>query len=134
MTKNILIAVAVFVVLSGGFFIMNSGSDDTANTSDSAQTTAEDTKPVAATITYSSSGFSPSELTVNSGDVIEVKNEGSSALQFQSNPHPAHTDDKDLNTGSVSPGKSKKFTVTKTGTFGAHNHLKDSETITITVQ
>jgi hypothetical protein len=53
---------------------------------------------------------------------------------MQSNPHPVHTDDTDLNVGPVAPGKSKTVVLNKKGTFGFHNHLNTSETAEITIE
>ncbi len=49
-------------------------------------------------------------------------------------PHPIHTDDPDLNVGTVKPGESMTFTVTKTGEYGYHNHLNPSDKGRITVE
>jgi hypothetical protein len=40
----------------------------------------------------------------------------------------------DLNVGLVAAGQSKTFIVTKTGTFGFHNHLNPSQKASITIQ
>ena len=52
-------------------------------------------------------------------------------MQFDSDPHPVHTDDTELNVGHVEPGGSMTFTVNKTGTHGYHNHLNPGDTGTI---
>lgn len=101
-----------------------------STTTNSADTPASEQ----ATITYSDNGFSPASLTVKSGTTVTVKNTSSRTVQFDSDPHPAHTDDKDLNAGIIEPGKSTTFVAVNKGNFGYHNHLDASETGTIIVQ
>ena len=139
MNKNIAMIIAAVVVIGGGgFVILNKKTDNTSKTADTRSSPATTNTPVqskqaAATITYSNKGFSPSASTVKSGDSVTVSNTSSTSLQFDSDPHPAHTDNSDLNVGTIKPGQTKTFTVTKTGTFGFHNHLNSSNTGRITV-
>ena len=139
MTKKLIVAVlALLVVGSGVYFVFGNKSEDTptdSTQSNSTEPKQEDTtKASSATITYSDDGFSPATTTVNSGDTVTIKNTSSTSLQLESDPHPAHTSDTDLNVGSVSTGQSRTFTVTKKGSFGFHNHQKPSDTGEITVQ
>lgn len=136
MKKAILVIILVVIVVAGGVYLvmrMNKNSSSTANTA-STQNTQSNTTPASATITFSGTGFSPSLTTVKSGDTVAVKNTSSNDVQMESDPHPIHTDDVDLNVGLVSPGQTKTFTVTKTGTFGFHNHLNPDNTGKITIQ
>lgn len=138
MNKKLLIALAVIIVIAGGAYLLmhkssnNNNSAYNANTSSNSSTRSS--TQAAATITYSGSGFSPSHITVKSGDTVAIKNSDTDTMQLDSNPHPVHTDDTDLNVGTVSPGQTKTFTVTKKGTFGFHNHLEPSNTATITIE
>jgi plastocyanin len=140
--KKALIIIVIIVVLGIGAFVLfkkptnknnnqtanNSTSNTSSNSSNSSSTAA------AATITYSDSGYSPATITVKSGDTVAIKNTSSHEVQFDSDPHPVHTDDTDLNAGLVEPGQTKTFTVTQKGTFGYHNHLDPSQTGTIVIQ
>lgn len=65
---------------------------------------------------------------------MTVRNDSSSALDFDSDPHPVHTDNPQLNAGPIEPGQSKTVTLTNKGTWGFHNHDAPSEHGTITVQ
>lgn len=136
MNKLVTLGIVVILVLGGGYFLFNKNSSDKKATNSTNSTAVETTSNIkaAATITYSSNGFSPKLTSVKSGDEVAVNNSSSSSLQMQSDPHPAHTDDTDLNVGLVSAGETKNFTVTKTGTFGFHNHLNPSDTAKITIQ
>ncbi len=144
----VIILVIVVAVAAGGAYVLAKNSKKTdANTPaqttntpsttpapTSSQSSSQSTPAAQNTITYSSSGFSPATLTVKSGTTVMIKNDSSSLLQFDSNPHPAHTDDTELNVGSISPGQSKTVTVTKTGSHDYHNHLNPSDTGTLVVQ
>lgn len=106
----------------------NAANDDAMKIDESANQAA------AVIITYSNSGFSPKDITVKAGETIEVKNTSSRIVQFDSDPHPVHTDNRQLNIEFIDPGKSKTFSITNTGTWGFHNHIDASETGKITVQ
>ncbi len=113
-------------------------SDETAAT-DTAPTTSTDTTPSteqtsAATITYSNSGFGPATVTIKSGGKVTVKNTSSRTIDFNSDPHPAHSDNSELNIGTVSADSSRTFTVTKTGTWGYHDHIDPTQTGNVVVE
>ncbi len=141
--KKAIIAVLILLVLGGGVLALthksNKTTPTTSNTSttpsSSTTSTSNSSHPSAsATITYSDNGFSPATLTVKSGTTVTIKNNSSSDMQMDSNPHPVHTDDPELNVGLVAAGQSATFTVTTKGTFGYHNHLDPSQGGSITVQ
>jgi plastocyanin len=108
--------------------------EDTPDASSTAETTAPAEQTSEHVITYSNSGFSPSKITLNAGDTITIKNTSSKTLDFDSDPHPVHTDDRELNIGTVEPGETKTAKLTTKGTWGYHNHLNSTETGTIVVQ
>jgi len=131
MNKKIMWIVGAIIVIAlalGVYIAMQKTPTTSSNTTNSSNQTA------AATITYSASGFTPSSTTVKSGDTVAVKNTSSQELQMDSGPHPAHTDDTDLNIGAVPIGQTVTFTVTKKGTFSYHNHLNPSDEGSITIQ
>ena len=138
-----LIAVAVVVIVAlGGFLLLRGGQKNETKTSATSQTTTTNSSPnpssseqsSANTITYSGNKFSPENLTVNSGETVTVMNKGSDTIQVASKPHPAHTDNIELNVGTIAPGETKTFTLTKAGSWGYHNHLESSEGGTIIVR
>ncbi len=150
MKTGVIVAIVAVLIIGGGAFAIkkkndNDKSKESATTSQSTSTTTSsnnsapsdqpspDTSAVA-TITYGDTGFSPSKITVKAGSKVEIKNTTSHNMQFDSDPHPVHTDDTDLNAGLVAAGGSMTFTVTKKGTFGYHNHLDPSETGTIIIE
>jgi plastocyanin len=138
MAKTIIIGLVALLVVGGGGYLVLHKKTNNSSASSSTQTTASSgsgsSQKAAATITYSNSGFSPSTTTVKAGDVVAINNTSSGDMQLDSNPHPIHTDDTDLNVGLVGAGQTKTFTVTQKGTFGFHNHLNPGDTATIIVQ
>lgn len=85
-------------------------------------------------IDYTDSGFSPTTLNVKVGQTITVKNSSSSAMSFNSDPHPVHTSFPELNLGKIDAGQVKTLTLSKAGTYTYHNHLNPSQKGTIVVQ
>jgi len=85
-------------------------------------------------IVYNDSGFSPSQTTVNAGQSITFTNRSSEQIQVDSDPHPIHTDDPELNVGVIGAGQSKTITVSAKGSYGIHNHLNPSEKARVTIQ
>lgn len=138
--NRIIVAVIVVAVVVAGaiWYIIASSKKTTApaatnNTSSSSNNNASN-QEVASTITYDGSSFSVSNSTVKSGATVKVVNNSDKELDFDSDPHPVHTDNTELNEGGIAPGESKTFTLTKTGTWGFHNHLDASQRGTITVE
>ena len=155
MKKNsiIIIVIAVLVLGGGAYALMNKSDDkdntaDTTGTNQTSDATAGDTadsaetdsaadtadKVAAATITYKDGSFSPSTVTVKAGETVKIVNGSTDAVNFESDPHPTHTDNTDLNAGEIAPGGSAIVTTMKTGAWGYHNHFNESETGTLVVQ
>jgi plastocyanin len=92
------------------------------------------TKPIiAATITYTDSGFSPKETTVKAGSTVRVVNESGHPLRFASGPHPEHNLNAELNMSELAKGKDGTIRVTREGKWSFHNHLNDDHSGIITV-
>jgi plastocyanin len=128
MKKTTLLVIALVIIAAGVAFALLGGSDKNtkSNSTQPAQT--------AGTITYSNSSFSPASLTVKAGSKVTIKNDSSNDLQFDSDPHPQHTEDPELNVGIIGAGQSATITVTKTGNHGYHNHLNSGDTGTLIVE
>lgn len=126
----IIFAVVALIVLGGAGFALTRDPKTATSDNNSTQTPAPRGTEV---ITYTNDGFSPSTITVKAGSTFTVRNNSSRVLQFDSNPHPQHTDNPELNIGSISPGKSQTITVQTTGSFKYHNHLNDSHQGTLIV-
>jgi len=136
--------VSLLILIGGGLAISrhhNSSAPANTNPVDTSASGASNPLPASSdqatsssTITYTDNGFSPATLSVKSGTQITIKNDSSHILQFDSDPHPEHTDDIELNVGVIPPGGNQTILVTKTGTHGYHNHANADDTGTIIVQ
>lgn len=135
--KIIVALVAVAVVAGGILVVMNKNTtksepDTTGN--QSGNNNQDNTKQADVTITYNGQSFALSSSSVKSGGTVKIVNSSDGDLRFQSNPHPAHTDNPELNVGDVAAGESTTITLTTKGTWGFHNHLDHTQTGTITVE
>lgn len=137
-SAKILMSIIVIGAIAGVIILLTNKSDNkkaSKNTATTQQSQSSDTtssgssdQKVAATITYDGTNFSPDTVTINAGETVKVTNSSSNAeLSFNSDPHPTHTNNPDLNVGSVEPGQSKTFSTSKTGTWGFHNHFDPSQ-------
>jgi plastocyanin len=126
-----LVLALVVVMVVAGVAILFSGKK---SNSDSGTANNSSTAKSSATITYNGTDFSPSSVTVTSGGSIKVINDSSAELDFDSDPHPVHTDNPELNAGDIIGGKSKTFTVKTKGEWGYHNHHNPTQGGTIIVE
>lgn len=147
-TIFIVLALAGLAVLGGGALAFFSSNKDGAPTSQSssqnnsqsqnqtnqnnAQSQSADSVPE---VSYTNSCFSPSTLTVKQGQTVSFINNSSRSMQPASNDHPSHTDYPEFDSGSpVEKGETYEFTFTKKGTWGYHDHLRESCSGTVIVE
>ena len=87
------------------------------------------------TISYSDSGFSPSNVTVKKGETLKFKNDSTGNMWIASNGHPVHSDYPGFDAGrSYNPGESYVFTFDRSGSWNYHNHLNPGRSGTIIVE
>jgi plastocyanin len=109
---------------------------ETGNETPAPETAAPDGNDVAVTeITYDGKTFSPSAVTIKSGDVVIFKNNSTADFWPASGPHPTHTlyPEFDAKKG-IAPGQSYQFKFIKVGIWPFHDHLNPSAFGKITVQ
>lgn len=136
-TTLIVIGVLAILVIGGAAQILRSSSNDDKNTSPTptSSNATESKAPTAPIlIRYTNSGFTPVKVSVKAGTQITILNDSSSELDFNSDPHPSHTDNAEFNVGKIAQGEDKTFAVTKLGTWGYHNHLNPDDKGSIVVQ
>lgn len=133
--RLIVTLIIVAVIVAGAVVIgkhHNKSASTTANSTTSSSTSSANAD---ATITYDGSQFEPATLTVKQGQTVKIVNQSTTApLSFNSDPHPTHTNEPELNAGSIDPGASKTVIVTKIGHWGYHNHFDPSQSGTIIVE
>jgi hypothetical protein len=77
----------------------------------------------ATTITITSSGVSPNNVTAAVGSRVTFVNQDSRARDISSNPHPTHTQCPPINdVGLLQPGQSRATGALTAGTCGYHDH------------
>ncbi len=91
--------------------------------------------PAGAAVSMTASGFSPSTVTVKVGGTVTWTNTDTAVHQPASDPHPTHTGLAGFDAlGGVSPGKTFRFTFTRAGTFGYHDHVFTTRTGKVIVE
>lgn len=143
-TTKLIIAVIAVVVIAGGAILLtgnksgnsdtNGGTTNTPGTSDTSGDTQLADDEIAATITYTNSGFSPSSVTVPSGGAVRIINNSDDDVAPSSDNHPEHTLNPELNFPDIEPGQSATVVATEKGTWGIHNHYQDDHRATIVVE
>ena len=144
-TVKLILAIVFVAVIVAVALVVNNKNDSSDKNSSSTATTSEDSEnstssdettssSVAVTITYDGNSFSSTADTMKAGETVKVINSSNKALDFDSDPHPAHTDNRELNLGDIAPGESRTFVIDKTATWGYHNHLDASQNGSITVE
>jgi len=80
------------------------------------------------------SGFTPNAMTVAPGTKVTwIALDGGQPF-VASNPHPLHTDQPALQSGTMGMGESFSYTFTQAGTWGYHNHNASTQTGSVIVQ
>lgn len=153
-TGKVIVAIIIVAVIAGGAVLLNKKSGDNAS-GDSSTSQSQDSSnasgssdegasnangndngnmAVEVTIKYNGTGFTLSSDRMKAGGTVRVVNDSEDELAFDSDPHPVHTDNPELNAGDIAPGESKTFVIDKKGTWGFHNHLDSSEHGQLTVE
>ena len=85
------------------------------------------TDPPCATITIANNAVSPNAVTVNPGCRVAFVNNDSRSHDMASDPHPEHTDCREINSlGVLQPGRSGETSnLTTVRACGFHDHLQD---------
>jgi plastocyanin len=139
MKKSVIFALAAVVVLGLGVFVFAGISKDGSNNnSDQVATDAVSGNgsqiEVAATISYTDSGFEPANQDVVAGQTVRFVNNSSVSMWVASDDHPTHTDYPEFDSKQgVGPGETYDFTFEEVGKWGYHDHLNDEFKGSITV-
>lgn len=149
--KNIIIFAIIALIIAGiGLFFFSpkrtaTPSTTTTTTTDQTgnpqggqpvqgQGSAPTTQTNDQTITLTSTGFTPTTLTVKTGTKVTWVNKSGSMGDVDSDPHPIHTSYPAMNFGTFSDGSTVSLVFNTAGTYHYHNHLNPSQTGTIIVQ
>lgn len=133
-TKIIIVVIILLAIGLIGYLALQKQTPSNSTSTTTTNSSSTNSQTAASVIKYTSSGFSPSSITIKSGQSVTFENDSSSLLQVDSNPHPIHTENTELNIGSIAVGQQQSVVLTKTGSWGYHNHLNPTDTGTIIVQ
>ncbi len=133
---------------------VNSTSNTTSDTSNSTTTGSGvttsvgvevSTVPTTATVTYTTNGFSPSNVTIKKGGTVTWVNEGTGEMWVGSAMHPTHSgydgttlaahcdDAASTSFDQCENGDNYSFTFDKVGKWNYHNHSRSSHFGSVTV-
>lgn len=121
---------------------------DTADNRESPTSDTSDSTSQSNTVYLTSSGFQPSELTIQQGETVTWVNNASQPMWIASDRHPTHTNyagssisehcSNGESTGPVfdqcSAGERYSFTFEQTGEWSYHNHENAGQTGTVIVE
>lgn len=110
--------------------VLNTNGAVNGNTNAAANTNTS--SPI--TVYITSTGFSPSTVTVKAGTVVTWTNSSGGSVEVASDPHPTHTNLPGFVSSALGNGASYSFTFTKVGTWGYHDHLHPTVEGTVIVQ
>lgn len=129
---GIIIAGIVILGILIGYFVLNSGMNNSIGNSNSANPTPEVRYGLQTyTVKLTPDGFVPQTINVKKGGIIVWKNESGAQASVNSADHPTHKLHRFLNLGMFENGSGVQATIPETGTFSYHNHLKPEQTGTI---
>ena len=141
MNIKLLIGVLVLVVIIGWLFTLG-GKNPTPQPVGQSTTTKTITPTQAqslpkrqdATVTVSSSGFSPLVLTIGAGTRVIWFNKSGGKISVNSDEHPTHRLYPPLNLAEVPDGSAVTLVFDKPGTYKYHDHYNPSHTGTVVVE
>jgi len=162
-TKNIWGGVAVVLLVVAGYLIFGgetkapeeglSGNISEIGTTTSPENKTSAKSPVQTTtvknpgmttiaggvrayvVNYTNNGFSPSNITIKSGESVRFINLSSHGMWVASDPHPQHNSYGEFDQGkTVGKNAIYDFTFSTKGAWGYHNHMLSSKRGTITIQ
>lgn len=86
-------------------------------------------------ISYNGTVYTPSNITIETGDTVVFKNNSTGSFWPASGPHPQHTDYPEFDPKkAIAAGGTFEFKFLKAGEWGFHDHLRPSAFGKITVQ
>lgn len=121
-------------------------TDDDSDNNETGNEEENETEDEENTVEYTSSGFSPSTITVEAGEEVTWVNKGENNMWVASNEHPQHTeydgtsesehceDGESETFDQCSTGDEYEFKFEKTGSWDYHNHINSGDTGTVVVE
>lgn len=134
--KKALIIIIILLTLVAiiGFIIAKNSQENSSNEKVNLNPSAKITPTEIVTITLTENGFDPNEISITPNTkVVWINNSGQFAT-VDSNPHPIHTENSEMNLGEFGDGEKLELIFPKTGEFNFHNHYNSEQGGRVTVQ
>lgn len=130
--KYLLIALLLVVLVLGGLLLRNRNkSTEPVATQQEPQSVL----PKEVTVTLTKNGFEPKNVTIRVGSAVRwVNDSGDDNATVNSDDHPAHKENKEMNLGTFSAGSTLVHIFTTPGTYGYHDHFHPEKIGTVTVE
>src|SRR5664279_1289000 len=107
MRKSTVIGILVIAVAGLAYFSIGQVTAPKADVSTPTPASNPGSQPI---IRYNGTAFSPATYTLKSGTTVTFLNTSTLPLAVDSDPHPVHTDNSELNVGDIPAGSSKSVT------------------------
>lgn len=121
------------VAATNSTVIVNTNVPATNQTIDLSNTNSTVVGP-AATVSITSSGFSPASVSIKVGQAVTWTNNDTTVRQPAVDPHPAHSNLSGFDSApGLAPGQTYSYTFMKAGTWTYHDHLFLFRTGTVVV-
>lgn len=132
----------ILLLLVGAFLLLSNNSDTTEPTNNpiteqplnEEQSTSATPAAEATSVSLTSTGFSPKDITIKKGAKVIWTNNSGAPATIDSTPHPIHTSYPELNLGNFMNGETLEFVFPEAGKFNYHNHLNSSQGGSVTVE
>ncbi len=137
MNNKLLVVIIAIIVVVGAIVLTNNNKTSYTPTQSNVKEEASKatlTKPEDATVTVTSSGFSPQTLTIKSGMRVIWINKSNTTATVNSAVHPTHLVYPPLNLGEFANDSSVQLIFDNKGTYNYHDHLNPSRVGAIIVE
>jgi plastocyanin len=118
----LIIAFVVVVAVLVGFLYFNKQKEESNSSKKTTQSV------VAAAVSITRDGFVPATIQIKKGNQVTWTNNDTNPHQVITDPHPSHTNLKNLDGDPLAAGESFTFTFEKTGTYGYHDEMNPLNT------
>lgn len=133
--RYVLIALILVVLVLGGVLLRNRNNSQKPVVTQQREQQSQSTLPKEVTVTLTEDGFEPKNVVIQTGSAVRWVNEsGDDNATVNSDDHPTHKENKEMNLGSFSAGSTLVHIFTTPGTYGYHDHFHPEKTGTVTVE
>jgi plastocyanin len=126
--------IIIILIVGAGAYLWFGKQNIHPNTTSKSSATARAPLPKEVTVTLTKKGFTPSQVTIQTGSAVRWVNKSGSNQTVNSDNYPTNQLHKALNFGVFANGSSVVYTFAKPGTYGYHNqfhHKQEGKVIVV---